>query len=90
MLRCCLLTKRAIDLIRERLHQIRHHRAVAGLHKGFDRHSWHKLDIAEPRDLLSRHRDPDRVVALAGALVGRDIRRNLADAAKNFRRCPAY
>src|SRR5262249_29405209 len=68
-----LLAERPHDLIAQGLHQIGQHGSVAGLHKRFDRHARQKLHVAEALDLVRRHGDPNGVIALTGALIGRDI-----------------
>src|SRR6266852_547487 len=78
--------ERAHQLVAEWLDEIGQHGAVAGLHEGFDRHTGYQLDVAETGDFLRRHRNADRVIALPGALVGRDVRRNAGDDTVQFRR----
>src|SRR6266446_9834651 len=80
------LAERAHQLVVQRLDQVGQHGAVAGLHEGFDRHAGDQLDVAKTRDLVGRHRDTDRVIALPGALVGRDVGRDAGDDAVQFRR----
>src|SRR5436190_19110919 len=60
-----LFTECARELIVKRFDEIGHHRALAGLHEGFDRHAGNKTHVTEPRDLLRRHADADGVVARA-------------------------
>src|SRR5438094_6469663 len=67
------LAERAHQLVAQRLDQVGQHGAVAGLHEGFDLHAGYQLDIAETRDLFGRHRNTDRVIALPGALIGRNV-----------------
>src|SRR5713101_170543 len=78
--------QRAHQLVAEWLDEIGQHGAVAGLHEGFDRHTGYQLDVAETGDFLRRHRNADGVIALPGALVGRDVGRNAGDDAVQFRR----
>src|SRR5581483_8216000 len=80
------LPERAHQLVVQRLHQIRDHGAVAGLHEGFRRHARDQLDLAEAGDLLRGHRDADGVVTRPGALVGGDVGRDAGDDAVQFRR----
>src|SRR6266403_556491 len=80
------LAERAHQLVVQRLDQVGQHGAVAGLHEGFDRHAGYQPDVAETGDFLRRHRNADRVIALSGALVGRDVGRNAGDDAVQFRR----
>ena len=44
------------------------------------------MHVAEAGDLLRRHRDAHRVVALPGALIGGDVGGDAADVAVEFRR----
>jgi len=67
-----LFAKCAVDLIGQRLHQVRHHCAVARFYERLDRHSGHKLDLTEPCHLLRQQSEPDCIIALARALIGRD------------------
>src|SRR4029079_14463486 len=83
-----LLAKRALDLIGQRFDQVRNYSSVACLDEGLNRHARDKLDRAEARHLFRRHCDPDGVVALVCALIGGDVRGDLADAAENFWSCP--
>src|SRR5262245_64962048 len=72
----------------KRLDQVGKHGSLTRLHKSFHGHAGDQLDLAEPSDLIRCRRDSDRVVALAGALIGRGIRRDPADHAVYFRRGP--
>ena len=67
------LAKRAIDLIGEGLHQIRHYGPIAGLYEGLDRHAGDEFDGTKSGDLVGRQCHPVRVVALVRALLGADV-----------------
>src|SRR6266702_2959056 len=84
--RASLLAERPHELVVQRLHQVGQHGPVAGLDEGFHRHAGDHPDVAETGDLFRRHRDPDGVVALAGALVGGDVGRDAADEAAELGR----
>src|SRR5215510_14865803 len=90
--RCCafdiylLLAAGACQLVLERLDQKRDHRARVRLHERLDRHARHHLDVAEPCELLIRHADPDRVVALAALGILAHVGRNSAHGAVDLRR----
>src|SRR5262245_13232202 len=81
-----LLAERPHDLIVQGLHQIGQHGSLAGLHKRFDRHARQELHVAETLDLLRWHGDPDGVIALTGALVGRGIGGDARHYPLDFRR----
>src|SRR5262245_30095377 len=81
-----LLAERSHELILEGLHQIRQHRSVAGLHECFDRHARQQLYVAETLELLRWHGDPDGVIALASALIGRGIGGDARNDSLDFRR----
>src|SRR5262249_37894217 len=81
-----LLAERPHDLIVQGLHQVGQHGSLAGLHKRFDRHARQKLHVAETLDLVRRHGDADGVIALTGALIGRDIGGDARDYSFDFRR----
>ena len=69
-----LLSECAADLIRQWLHQVRHDRAVTRIDESLDRHTGHEFNFAKAGNLICRHCDPDRIIALAGALIRRDVR----------------
>ena len=81
-----LLPEHPHQLIVQRLDQIGNHRPVAGLHEGLDRHARHQLDLAELGHLVGRHGDPDGVIGLPGALIGRGVGRDAGDRAVDLRR----
>ena len=81
-----LLAEGTADLIRQGLHQIRHDRSVTMLTKVWTGTSRTSLTLPRRVNLVCRHCDSDRIVALAGALIHRDVCRNLRNAAENFRR----
>ena len=76
-----LLPEHPHQLILQRLHKIGNHRPIAGLHESFDRHAGNDLDVAKLGDLFRRQRNPNGVIGLAGALIGRSISRNPRDLA---------
>jgi hypothetical protein len=68
-----LFPERTLQLVVQRLDQVGKHGAIAGLNEGFDRHARRQLYLAELCDLLRRHRNANKIVALSGALIGRGV-----------------
>lgn len=72
--------KRAQELVSDRLQEIAHHRATAGLQEHHDGHSRHQLQAAKPPSLATGQRQPDFIVSCIAtglpiaAQIGRDIR----------------
>lgn len=72
--------KRAHVLVSDRLQEIAHHRATAGLQEHHDGHSRHQLQAAKPPSLATGQRQPDFIVSCIAtglpiaAQIGRDIR----------------
>src|SRR5829696_6272079 len=74
------------DLVRERLHDVGEHGALAGPDESFDGHPGDQPQAFEPSELALRERDPDDVIRGAGALVGREVGGDAADDAAELRR----
>src|SRR6202035_3719851 len=79
-------SERPHQLVAQRLDQVGHQRAVAGLDEGFDRHARRQLDRAEAPDLLGVDGNAHKVEANAGALVDIGIGGDALDGAVELRR----
>src|SRR5512144_667815 len=55
--------KRAQELVSDRLQEIAHPRATAGLQEHHDGHSRHQLQAAKPPSLATGQRQPDFIVS---------------------------
>src|SRR5262245_14658770 len=78
-LSCLALAPGAHKLVGERLDDVRHDRALAGLNEGFDRHAGDQLHGAQPRDLCVRYSNAGQVKTRPTLLVDRNIGGHLAN-----------
>src|SRR5262249_40188998 len=83
-----LLAERSQELIVQGLDEIGQHRSIASLHKRFDRHARQELHLAQTLDLIRWHRNPNGVIALTGALVGRGVGGDSRNYSLDLRRGP--